>query len=83
MGSIGEGQQVAGAEAGIEIFQVAEAADEQTGADQQQQRQRYLRGYQRLAEPHRASAGDGADLILKRPGQIGTGGLQRGHQARK
>jgi len=60
----GECEQVLGAETGIEILQISEAPDEQARADEQQKRQRNLRGDQRLADSYSASAGDRTHLVL-------------------
>ncbi len=75
-----EFQQVADLKTRIEILQIAQASNEQTGADQQQQRQRHLRHHQRLTDSHGCSAGDGTDLVLQRSGQLRARRLQGGHE---
>src|SRR6185437_11078969 len=67
-----------GAEAGIEILQVVEAAREQAGCDQQQKRKRDLPNDERFSKTSlgRAALQDGG-LFLENRSEIGTSRLKR------
>jgi len=69
-------------EPGIQRHQVAEAADEQQGADDQHERQRDLTDDQRAAHAETlAGVGGSAAAGLHRGAGCDAGGAQRGHQA--
>ena len=77
-----ESHQVLRRKTWSETSKIVEAADEQAGAHQQQQRKCDLRRYQSLAETHlRAGAHDARYLVLQRRGEIRTGALQRRRQS--
>jgi hypothetical protein len=74
----GEGEQPLRAEAGIHAQQVEQAAGEQAGAHQQQQRKRQLRDHQNRGEcaPLRPRSQSGP-LLAQRGSHFGAAGLQR------
>ena len=78
-----EGHQVIdGLEAGVGLLQIGQRPHEESGADQQEEGKRHLRGDQRLAQPDRAAAaGNRAHHILQRVPQIHLERLQRRRQA--
>ena len=73
-----ERDQVVERDAGVGGLEVLQAADEQPGAEQQQEAERDLRRDQPLAQEQRsAGAGDRADRVLQRRPRIRTAGAQR------
>jgi hypothetical protein len=71
-----EGQQIFDIEAGIQRLQVAQTLQEQSGRDQQQQRQRNLRHNEALAQSRGAATDYRARLVLQCVRQFRPRGLQ-------
>ena len=78
-----EGDQVVHLDSGVGGLQVLQAADEQSGAEQQQEAERDLRGDEPLAQEERPTgARHGADRVLQRRPLIGLARAKRGQQAK-
>jgi hypothetical protein len=75
-----ERQNVGGIEAGVSGEQIVQGPHEESGADQQHERQRHLRYDQRAAEPATAAA-DARRLTLQGRRDRGRGALPRRRQA--
>ena len=72
----GEREQMMDVKSGIDIPQVGEAAHEQPGADEKQERETDLSGDQHLAPAGLAASGHGAGLVLESGGKIRTNRAQ-------
>ena len=65
----------------IEAPQVVEAAGEETGPDQEEERERHLGHHQPLAEAYVAASRNRSRFFLQGGGELGTRGLPGRHQA--
>ena len=71
-----------GTEAGIHATQRDEGADHQPGADEQDERERHLRGHEQAAQPVPSGPRRRPALALAQaPIEVGRGGLQRGSES--
>ncbi len=77
-----EGHEVVDVQAEVEQTQIAQAADEQPCADEQQNRDGDLCDHERLAKANAArSSSNRADLIFQGRGEIRPRGAERRHEA--
>src|SRR5207302_7355933 len=77
-----EGDEVVERDAGLRRLQILQTADEQPGAEEQQEAERDLSGDQALAENDRSrTARDRAEGVLERRPRIRAARAQRGHES--
>ena len=81
VGLSSERKQIPGFKAGMDTLKVLQALDEESGGDQQQQRQRYLGHHQSFAQSHAGAADNRSGLILQGAGKLRAGGLNRRRKA--